>query len=470
MVKLMNKMTEKEINAAFSYEVFDRQLVNFHRMMYVLMEGWEDYGSQEMTFDICSLCTKASRLCYMADQDLALQHTDIIQQRKEQNERHLDSINMLMSKEFTPFLSSVVQAARAGRKVEGHKSPMFVSEVSVILPKLSDLLSQDGMTHEEMIAFNADLMEVEREFMKKVKMTKFPGVRQEERLWNLLRLYTLTCYLLLHFRRVCYVSNQSLGAEEMGRLMELAVLKYMNEEPGKQEIELYFSNLRYDNDGNPLGEGQLLSARRKLKEQVPKNLLLAFLNHADDARQLGAQLSEISFTADEFLPFLDATAKYQLITQKLFELQHSEEAEETLHNQVFYSVVNNRPVDMEELRKSIAKMVTLVTKKNQWFCVWSVLKHHNLIRVDTNFSAFANQMMSEDWFGDIDTRLRFSGDNLSDYSRYFSEYDYTQWDKEMFLEKKKIFGMKKWSESLFDTFSTLCRDMEKSICGHQFLG
>lgn len=36
------------------------------------------------------------------------------------------------------------------------------------------------MTHEEMIAFNADLMEVERKFMKKVKITKFPGVRQEE--------------------------------------------------------------------------------------------------------------------------------------------------------------------------------------------------------------------------------------------------------------------------------------------------
>lgn len=54
-----------------------------------------------------------------------------------------------------------------------------------------------------------------------------------------------------------------------------------------------------------------------------------------------------------------------------------------LHNQVFYSVVNNRPVVMEELRKSIAKMVTLVTRKNHWFCVWSVLKHHNLIRVLT---------------------------------------------------------------------------------------
>ena len=45
-----------------------------------------------------------------------------------------------------------------------------------------------------------------------------------------------------------------------------------------------------------------------------------------------------------------------------------------------------------------------------------------------------------------------------------------QRDKEMFLEKKKIFGTKKWSESLFDTFSMLCRDMEKSIWGHQFLG
>lgn len=141
MVKLMDKTIDNDIKSAFSYEVFDRQLVNFHRMMNVLMEGWEDYGSQEMTFDINSLCTKASRLCYMADQDLALQHTDIIHQRKKQNERHLDSINMLVSKELTPFLSSVIQAARAGRKVEGHKSPMFVSEVSVILPKLSDLLS-----------------------------------------------------------------------------------------------------------------------------------------------------------------------------------------------------------------------------------------------------------------------------------------------------------------------------------------
>ena len=36
------------------------------------------------------------------------------------------------------------------------------------------------------------------------------------------------------------------------------------------------------------------------------------------------------------------------------------------------------------------------------------------------------QMMSIEWFGTIDSRLRFTADNLSDYSRYFNEYDYTE--------------------------------------------
>lgn len=35
-------------------------------------------------------------------------------------------------------------------------------------------------------------------------------------------------------------------------------------------------------------------------------------------------------------------------------------------------------------------------------------------------------MMSIEWFGTIDPRLRFTADNLSDYSRYFNEYDYTE--------------------------------------------
>ena len=82
---MLQTQQDKQV-PAFSYEVFDRQLDHFTMMLKVLMDGWEDYSSQEMTFDIHSLCTKAARLCYLADQDLALQHSDVSHHRKEQNE------------------------------------------------------------------------------------------------------------------------------------------------------------------------------------------------------------------------------------------------------------------------------------------------------------------------------------------------------------------------------------------------
>ena len=204
--------------------------------------------------------------------------------------------------------------------------------------------------------------------------------------------------------------------EEMGRLTELAVQKYIDEKPGCQRLDLYFSDLRYDNDGKPLDEECLLDARRQLKTGVPECFQLAFLHHADDDRQLGKSLSGIFFSSEEYIALLDAVAKYQVVTRKIYELHYPEEKTHQLSNDVFYPVVNGRTVDMLELKKSITKMVTLVRKKNQWFCVWSVLKHLNLIRTDSTFSAFANQMMSDDCFGDIDARRRFTGDNLSDFS------------------------------------------------------
>ena len=81
-------MKEDKDEIEFSYEVFDRQLDNFCRMLSILVDAWEDYSPQELTFDIRSLCTKATRLCYMAEKDMVLQHNDIAKQRKEQNETH----------------------------------------------------------------------------------------------------------------------------------------------------------------------------------------------------------------------------------------------------------------------------------------------------------------------------------------------------------------------------------------------
>ena len=97
---MLQTQQDKQV-PAFSYEVFDRQLDHFTMMLKVLMDGWEDYSSQEMTFDIHSLCTKAARLCYLADQDLALQHTDVSHHRKEQNEMYFTSFELIITTQFT---------------------------------------------------------------------------------------------------------------------------------------------------------------------------------------------------------------------------------------------------------------------------------------------------------------------------------------------------------------------------------
>ena len=100
---MLQTQQDKQV-PAFSYEVFDRQLDHFTMMLKVLMDGWEDYSSQEMTFDIHSLCTKAARLCYLADQDLALQHTDVSHHRKEQNEMYFTSFELIITTQFTKFM------------------------------------------------------------------------------------------------------------------------------------------------------------------------------------------------------------------------------------------------------------------------------------------------------------------------------------------------------------------------------
>ena len=83
--------------------------------------------------------------------------------------------------------------------------------------------------------------------------------------------------------------------------------------------------------------------------------------------------------------------------------------------------------------------------------------------------AFARQMMSSYWFGDVEDYKRFSGDTLREYKRYFSDYDYTQWDNDEFLEQKQLFGMTKWSNSLCQKFQKLCQEMEQAIVGWKYL-
>lgn len=213
---------------------------------------------------------------------------------------------------------------------------------------------------------------------------------------------------------------------------------------------------------------QMRSEQRKLQNEVPDSLLLPFLHHVNDAYEMGKEVNRLTFTAEEYISLLSATAKWQLLEQRIYECQNPNEIKPQFDNEVFVTVLNGRPVKMEELRKTISLMVKLVNRKNQWFCVWSVLKHHNLLG-NYSHEAFARQMMSSYWFGDVEDYKRFSGDTLREYKRYFSDYDYTQWDNDDFLEQKQLFGMTKWSNSLCQKFQKLCQEMEQAIVGWKYL-
>jgi len=462
-------MTETELQPAFSYEVFDRQLETYYMMCQVLVHGWEDYGTQEMNFDIRSLCIKASRLCYMADQDLALQHADLTHHRKLANEHHLNKVTQVVGSELCPFLRDVVNRYRETKVLQGHKSPLFTAQMSILLPKLKDILMDDGMKEEELDDFISDIQTVERGFLKQVKFAKYPGVRPEERFWNLLQLFALSCYLVQHFRRASNCCGKIWSDDDWGRLTEAAVQNCMQDEKMKAELDLYFSTLEYNHDKGDLGEEEMRQAQHELRNEVPQSVLLPYLHHVDDAYQMGMELSKCRFTAAECRQLFLTTAKWQILEANIFMLHHPEEIEESLSNEVFYKAVNGRLIDLKELKATISKMLPLVNRKNQWFCVWCVLKHHNLLR-NLSHEAFARQMMSKDWFGGVVTdQQRFSGDTLREYKRYFSEYDYAQWNNEMFLEQKQLFGMTKWSNSLCEKFKQKCQEMERAIMGWKFM-
>lgn len=463
-------MTEtNELQTAFNYDVFDRQLETYYMMCQVLIREWEDCGTQEMSFDIRSLCTKASRLCCLADQDLALQHADPTHRRKLANEHHLKNMEKVIV-ELSPFFRGVANHYRDTKELQGHKSPLFAAQASILLPKLRDVLMDDGMGEQELENMLSDIQTVEQTFLKRVKFAKYPGVRPEERFWNLVQFVALSCYLVQHFRRAAHCSGRVMEDEDWGRYTVAGVQGCLQDEKMREKLDLYFSTLEYNHGKGNLGEEEMRQAQRELQKEVPQSVLLPYLHHADDAYQMGVELSKCRFTADECSQLFLTTAKWQILETNIYMLRHPEEIEESLGNEVFYKVVNGRLVDMNELKNTISKLIPLVNRKNQWFCVWCVLKHHSLLQ-NLSHEAFARQMMSKDWFGNVVTaQQRFSGDTLREYKRYFSEYDYTQWDNEVFLEQKQLFGMTKWSDSLCGKFKQKCQEMEQAMMGWNFLG
>lgn len=315
-------MNEDKDEIEFSYEVFDRQLDNFCRMLSILVDAWEDYSPQELTFDIRSLCTKATRLCYMAEKDMVLQHNDIAKQRKEQNETHEVSISIIVMQKFTPLMAHIMEDMKKGKQIEGKRMKVAPLDMTRILPKLNEFFETDELGKGSTIDVN-EVTKLQKELLRQVKPTHIPGVKPVERLWNLFQLYSMACYLMLHFRQLSHFTNLAMSEEQTTRLFEMSLQEYQEEPKGISDIDRYFTTLEYDNNGKQLSVSQLLEVRKTLKDEVPENLRLDFMKYIRDTQLLGAQLAHVNFTAQEYLKLVSATVKWHIIEQEIYDLEHS---------------------------------------------------------------------------------------------------------------------------------------------------
>ncbi len=224
---------------------------------------------------------------------------------------------------------------------------MFSGQLSFLFPKLKDLLIQDGMTENNLDELLTNIIFIEKEMPKRIKPTHFPGMKTTERFWNFFQVFCFSLYLVLHFRRVNHVCGQYISDEEAGRLTELALLHYPSDPRGQKDIDLYFSTLKYNNNRNTLDIEQMRAEQRKLQDEVPESLRLAFLHHVDDAHQLGVEVNKLQFSSEEYIQLLSATTKWQMLEQQIYEYQHPDEVESPLYNEIFVKTINSRPVNME---------------------------------------------------------------------------------------------------------------------------
>ena len=327
-----------------------------------------------------------------------------------------------------------------------------------LLPMFEEVNQEKPMFNDITVA----VAQMEELLKRNIKPTKFDGMVPEEKLWHLMQLFVRTSYLLFHFQRVEQHCGIELTDEEAGRILEATLQRYADSPEGSEELDTYFATLKYDNDCTELSIDQLCEARRQLRNDVPKSLRLIFLNHCNHLNAMAQALIARGTidTTDDYNALISAETKWQIIEQTIYSIEHPETMATPIHNTVFRKALNGRPIDMLRLKECIAKMAQRITRKNHWFALWCVLRHHNLI-ADESHEHFAQQMMSAEWFGDISADKRFSGDTLREYVGYFTLIDYAAWNNEAFLQFRSNYHKTKWGDKLCDTLLRKCFEMEQ---------
>lgn len=451
------------IQQQFQYEVFDRQLLTMQKMCEVLYGGWEDYGTQEMTFDIRSLCAKVMRLCSMCDEDYAVQQNDLLHQRRSDNERYLQMVRMLVEQKLTPILLYVIHKHEQGQEIKGHKMQPLPSAVTPMMESIRVFFEGSKNGIDSLTELLASTKVLDKEIEKKGGLTKFPGVKPYERIWNLLQLYTMMCYLIVHFERVCALTAEQ-GDEDAQEMLERSVKQYLDSTEGREAVEHYFDTLKYENNNEPLSAEQLRQARKELDKHVPYSFHHTYINCINDRKALAESIRTQELSAEDFCAVLHVLACSDRLSYMIHRLEEPESEVQHIYNEVFVLEKEGRPIDLRALRTRMLPMVDMVDKKNHWFCVWCVMRHHGLLNSNIpNFEAFARQMMHKDWFGDYHDGLHIEGDNLREYSGYFTMSDYTLWVEKSYRLYCAKQSKNKWGKSLCMKFQRLCYEMDEAF-------
>lgn len=446
----------------FSYSVFDRQMEHLLGMSRMLVEGWDDHATTELDCDLYSLRTKAARLCCMADEDFIRQQDDLAQMRRTENADYATRLQNFVYACLVPLLRRLVGETRHRHLAEHPKLPTFPLEVDTMAQRLLPLLQQDGMQQEAQDNLFAQLAEQEELLRKKVKTANYPAMTQAERMHHLLQYFMLMCYLMFHFQRISALTDVKLTDDEAGRMLLNMLQQYKESGRGSAMLQRYRATLLFDNDNLPLSLDQLREARKALRKDVPECMQMAFMQHVSDVEALARDILDVEPPVEDFLAFLDVVARWQMLTADMFAIEHPEGVEPRLPNAIFHTVLHDRPIDLVALRDKLRRLLPLITRKNEWFCLWCVLRHRGLLK-DESAEAFAQQIQTPEWLaGCIPQTLTFSGDTLRTYSGYLNQVDFTRWDKKDFcLIRSRLKKEKKWGDKLFNNFQRLCYKLDE---------
>lgn len=442
------------------YETFDSQIVVLCNMVEAFAVGWSEYSATELSMDIKSMCMKASRLCFLADLDTTAQQQDITLERREMNVIHRNNLNHTLFNIFTPLICHIVEDMHDGGSLDGVKQPRFEGHFAEMLPHLGPLLADsDSSSHFDELTKTVESIQNE---ITKLQKTSSHGEKPVMRLWHLCELYAYLCYLYYHFDHLVKGDKDELPLDELKRLFVVAIHNYADSDEGKTALDTFRTRLIFKNNGAPLSKEILQEAGKALVNELPESVQLPYMNHRNDLNAMVEEMVRLKPSASDILALATVVAKWQMLSIMIYELDNPKRVS-NIENTIFRTELHGKPINMNNLRERIGRMAQLVERKNHWFCLWCVLKHHNLL-ADLHFEAFATQMMHPAWFG-TSHLPSFKGDNLTDYRDYFSNTDYTLWNFDDFHHYRTLHSKstKKWSDSLFNTFHHLCYEMDEEF-------